>query len=120
MEYKVKRPKVKLNFNHILTSCVVQKETKGGIIIEEIIPYQVVVAAGENAMVKVGDVVEIDPSNFQRERIDAKYDIGQDKYRLVPPVHKILDNEYMFISDRNIKWIYEDPSLLENSFKMEE
>ena len=104
-------PKVRLIQDHILTTLNVKKVTAGGIILSSreddlILNRQTVVAAGPNSVAKVGDEVEVNPERFPTGSTPAKNDIGPDKRFRIPPTETIDGVEYLYISTREIKWIY--------------
>jgi len=107
---KVVYPKVKLLFDHILTTSFTQSVTASGIILKDkkgnVLTDQVVVAVGPNADVKIGDRVEIDPNRFKVKYSAPKNDIGPDNTQLVVPLEQIDGEIYMFLSMRELKWIY--------------
>lgn len=118
MKHFVNVPSVDMKFNHVLTSAIVEEKNSAGIITDMMLNYQVVVAAGDNAVVEVGDVVEINPAHFKRERVDAKLDIGSDTYKIISPIEMIDKEYYLYISDRDIKWVYNNPESLEHQFTL--
>ena len=89
-----------------------KKTTASGVILAKeneglLLTKQQVVAAGPNAPVKVGDWVELDVDKFPKRKVKAKYDTGPDSYEIVPPAEMVDDKLYLFVSSREIKWIYE-------------
>ena len=66
---------------------------------------QVVVAAGSNSSVKVGDWVKINPETFPYEDVPGKNDVGTIR-KVKPPLEKIGNTEYFVLSDRHIKYKY--------------
>ena len=118
MEYEVKIPNVRMHFNQVLTSAAIEGETKSGIVHNTMLNYQVVVAAGKNSSVQPGDIIEINPSGFRKERIGAKYGIGDDQFRIISPVEEIDGIQYLYISDRDVKWVYNDGGSLNHTFDL--
>jgi len=116
MKNEIKYPEVRLFFDKIMTTVKVEKVSKGGVILtaNEIgKPYtkQIVVAAGPNSNVKIGDEVEINFSLFPQKNVGPTQvgqvkDIGPDKYVTILPIEVIDDEKYFFITAREIKWVY--------------
>ena len=107
---ETKNPKVRLQYDKILTTMNEEKVTKSGLIRSSslILNRQTVVACGPNSGVKVGDEVEINPAFFpKRFKEEAKNDVGPDIYTAEPPIEYIDGIPYLYISSREIKWIYE-------------
>jgi len=100
-------PNVTLMFNNILTSAhsihsdnIIISDAKGNLSAK-----QVVVAAGPNAQVKVGDWVEINIDMFPKETRPGKHDVGNEII-IHPPFQKVGSTQYFYLSDRHIKFIY--------------
>lgn len=107
----MKKPKVRVFYDKILTT-VNTKKMQGNIILTsnergEILTRQTVVACGPNSNVEVGDDIEINVELFQKRRIPAKNDVGPDNYELIPPIEMIGKEYYLFITSREVKWVYE-------------
>lgn len=107
----MKKPNVKLFFDRILTTVNYKKETSGGILLgdgEKGIPYtkQTVVACGSNSNVSVGDEIEINFSLFQVKKSAPAHGIGKDNEKIVLPLEHINEEDYFFISSREVKWVY--------------
>lgn len=88
-----------------------RKITKDGIIVTssergEILTRQTVLVAGPNALVKPGDEIEISTVNFKKKFVHPKNGIGPDYEVILPPIEIIDDNEYLFLSSNDIKYIY--------------
>ena len=101
-------PDVTLLFNNIMTSAhnihsesiIISATSKG-----DLSSRQVVVAAGPNAAVKVGDFVEINIEMFPKETKPGKHDVGNTVI-IHPPFQKVGSTNYFYLSDRHIKLIY--------------
>jgi len=111
----IKLPKVRLMFDRILTTVKYKKETKGGILLgdgDKGIPYtkQTVVAVGPNASVTIGEEIEINFATFPTHKTRPTHGIGGDKEAIVLPIVNIDEEDYFFISSREINWIYEGGS----------
>jgi len=99
-------PKLTCLFNNVVTSAHNVK-TQSRIITagKDLMSHrQVVVAAGPNAQVKVGDWVAINVDMFPKETKPGKHDIGN-KIIIHPPLEKFGGTEYLFLTDRHIKYI---------------
>ena len=97
-------PGIKVLFNHVVTSAH-NVHSNSRIITQNVMSHrQVVVAAGPNAEVKVGDWVAINIDMFPKETKPGKHDIGN-KVIIHPPIEKIDGVEYLFITDRHIKYV---------------
>lgn len=112
MKKDLKYPKVTMLYDHILTSVITRKVTASGVIVNagkrgEILNRQVVVAAGPNSSVEIGDEIELNVDRFPRKNIPAKNDIGPDGMLVIPPIEIIDSVEYLLISSREIKYIYD-------------
>lgn len=105
-------PKVRLLFDHILTTSFTQDVTPSGVILADkkgnILTHQTVVAVGPNSNVKVGDMVEIDPNMFKVKLGPPRNDIGPDTRTLMIPMEQIEDVVYLFLSMRELKWVYDE------------
>ena len=103
-------PKVTLFFDHILTTAFTRNITSSGLILQDrkgnIETTQTVVAVGPNAVVKVGDKVEIAPDRFKVKLSAPKHDIGPDVREVQVPLEEIDGNIYLFMSIREIKYAY--------------
>ncbi len=99
-------PKVTPLFNTVITSAhSVYTESKIVLDKTAIMSHrQVVVAAGPNAQVKVGDWVVINVDMFPKETKPGKHDIGN-KVIIHPPVEEIGGTKYLYLTDRHIKYI---------------
>jgi hypothetical protein len=97
-------PDVDLFYDQILISShmVKQKsmiiETKG-----LMSPDQVVVAAGPNAPVKPGDWIRVNVDMFPKSQRPGGHDIGNIT-TVHPPLEKIGNTEYLYITGRHIKF----------------
>ena len=109
---KIIYPKVKLFFDHILTTSHKQHVTPSGIILTDrqssIKTHQMVVACGENANVKIGDWVEINPARFKVKYKTPSHGVGPDVGEVQVPLEKINEEVYLFMSTRELKWIYDE------------
>ena len=103
---EVKLPKVRLFFDRILTTFKNENTTKAGIIQLQPDSKQIVVACGPNANVSIGDVVEINYNLMPKKYDTPAHGIGKDKETIVLPTEMIDGEEYLFISSREIKWVY--------------
>ncbi len=112
---KVVYPKVRLLFDHILTTSFTKTVTASGVLLQDnkgnILTDQTVVAIGPNADVKVGDKVEIDPTRFKVQLSAPKNDIGPDNRTLIVPLEEIENEVYLFLSMRELKWVYDEGSV---------
>ena len=97
-------PKVTVLFNNIITAAH-SVGMVGKIIDKTLSTKQVVVVAGENASVEVGDWIEINVDLFPKERKPGKNDVGENVI-IHPPLDKIGETSYMFLTDRHVKYIY--------------
>lgn len=98
--------KVRLLDDYLITTT---NKRDGLIILEgpsEILTRQTVLVAGPNAMVVPGDEIEINTSGFQRKFVHPKNGIGPDIEVVVPPLIEIDKKEYLYLSSRQIKYIY--------------
>ena len=116
MKKDLKKLNVRVPYDHIITTLNVRKVTKEGIILTskesgEILTRQTVLVCGPNSLVTVGEEVEINTSLFKKEYSDPKNGIGKDKVEVIPPIEIIEGEPYLYISSREIKWIYLDPIL---------
>jgi hypothetical protein len=101
--------KIKLFFDHIVTTCNRRKVEVGKLVtqLDDILPRQTILAAGPNADVEVGNEVELNLNRFPRIQVQAKNDIGPDKAgAIIYPTETILGREVMLMSTREIKYIY--------------
>jgi len=112
MEQKFKVPKVKLLYaDKLLTTVNSRRVTDSGIILTdnelgEVYTRQTVVATGPNSTIKIGDEVELNFDLFPEKREAPKNGIGKDKVFLVLPVETIDGERYLFLSQREVKWVY--------------
>jgi hypothetical protein len=101
--------KIKLMFDHIVTTCNRRKVEVGKLIVQpdDILSKQTVLSAGSNAGVEVGEEIEINLNRLPRIQVQAKNDVGPDKTgAIIYPTEKILGREVMLLSSREIKYIY--------------
>lgn len=112
---KVIYPKIRLLFDHILTTSFTKSITASGVLLQDkkgnVLTDQIVVAVGPNADVKIGDRVEIDPGRFKVQYSAPKNDIGPDNRTLIVPLEEIDGVIYMFMSMRELKWVYDEGSV---------
>lgn len=96
-------PKVRMNFGGLL--CSIEKAVVSGLIVQGMpAERQVVVAAHENSWVKPGDTVAIDFNMFPYTTRPGKHDTKAIKEVTIP--EQVIDNrKYMYITDRQVKWI---------------
>jgi hypothetical protein len=84
---------------------------------DEILTRQTVLVAGPNAGVVAGEDIEIFVERFPKKmRGSDKYNkngIGPDNFDFVIPVEIIDGESYLFISSREIKWIYIEPDVID-------
>jgi len=113
MEKELKKLPIRCMYDHLI--CTMNKKP-GSIILktqDEILTRQTVIVAGPNAGVIAGEDIEIFVDRFpKRQRTPDKYvknGIGPDNFDFIIPVEEIEDEKYLFISSREIKWIYETP-----------
>lgn len=99
-------PNVELFHSAILTSAHLINTDHSKIVLsnKDLSLQQVVVAVGPHANVKVGDWVRINEDTFPKEKVPTKHDQGQ-QFRIIPPLEKIGGTEYLFLGERNLKWI---------------
>ena len=95
-------PKATVLYNNIITSA--HNINQGKIISTELSTTQVVVAAGTNSMVNVGDFIEINVDMFPKEVKPGKHDKGNDVH-IHPPFIKIGESKYLLMTDRHAKFI---------------
>jgi hypothetical protein len=115
MKKELKKLNIRLTFDHIITTLNVKKVSNSGIILTskeqgEILTRQTVLACGPNSMVTVGEEVEININLFKRKFTAPKNGIGKDLEEIIPPVELIDGAPYLFITSREIKYIYIDPT----------
>lgn len=67
-----------------------------------------VVCAGPHSSAKVGEWVQVNPDSFAKSRSNPAHDIGPDNVKIIVPIEVIADKEYLLMSTRNIKYIYDD------------
>jgi len=112
---KVVYPKVKLLFDHILTTSFRQNVTPSGLILKDnkgnILTRQTVVAVGPNAGVKLGEEVELDPERFKVKYNAPKNDVGPDNKELLIPLEILNGTVYLFLTMRELKWVYDEGSV---------
>jgi len=108
---KVVYPKIKLFFDHILTTSFRQSVTPSGLLLKDnkgnLLTRQRVVAVGPNAGVKIGDEVELDPERFKVKYSEPKNDVGPDVKELLIPMEVINGVVYLFLTMRELKWAYD-------------
>ncbi len=111
---ELKLPAVRLLYDRILTTTNTKKSTSPqGIILaskEEglLLGRQTVVAAGPNAIVEIGDEVEINFFSFPKKLAQkAKNDTGPDLYDINFPIESIDGETYLYFTTQNLKWIYD-------------
>jgi len=99
---KAKIPKIEVYFNDVVTSAHGQANTT---VIQEntLSDMQVVVAAGENSKFKIGDWICINVDKFPKVTRPGKFDMGEVQ-SIIPPLHKVGDTDYLFISDREVRY----------------
>ena len=99
---------VKCLYDHIITTA----NKRGKTIIlneaEELLSRQTVLAAGPNASVLPGDEIEINTRLFEVKNSFPPNGIGPDKIKVIVPVEVIDGKECLFISSREIKWVYDN------------
>ena len=100
-------PKVDVFFDHFLTSTHSQR-TKLDLIEmdgsnEMMSPDQVVVAAGPNSPVQVGDWIRINVDKFPRSGKPGGHEIGT-VYKVHPPIELIGSTKYLYLSSTHIKF----------------
>lgn len=110
---------VRCLYDHIITTT---NKKKGSLVIDTkdvLLSRQTVLVAGPNANVVPGEEIEINMDRFPKVMRDPNKDkytkngIGPDNYDVVIPIEKIDGQECLFISSREIKWIYEDKKVEE-------
>lgn len=95
-------PRVTMLFANIITSA--HNYNNGILISTELSTRQVVVAAGPNSYVKVGEWIEINVDMFPRETKPGKHDVGSEVH-VHPPLVRIGNTQYLAMTDRHAKWI---------------
>lgn len=119
MKKDLKVPNVRLQFDHIITTMDTVKITASGIVLTnkeegEVKSRQTVLVAGPNSGVIPGDEIELWVERFpKKQRQPDKYEkngIGSSKFEIALPIEVIDKEPYLFISTREIKWIYVDPN----------
>lgn len=100
-------PKIEVAYNTVVTSAHSQNLDHVKLVTgkNDISHKQVVVAAGENSWVKVGDHVMINVEMFPRETKPGKHDTGN-VVIVHPPLEKIGNTTYLYLTDRHIKYKY--------------
>tara|TARA_R110000744_G_scaffold312424_5_gene419772 strand:+ start:5888 stop:6268 length:381 start_codon:yes stop_codon:yes gene_type:complete len=94
-------PEIDVFFSNIVTSA---HSIKSALITKQLLSErQVVVAAGSNSSVKVGDWIKINVETFPRSSKPGGHDIGNVE-TIHPPFEKIGTTEYLFMTDRSIKY----------------
>lgn len=97
-------PKVELPYSAVLTSAHSDSFKSGVIALTNQISHQqVVVAVGENSWLEPGDHVQINVDMFKTSSKPGKHDIGN-KITVHPPLEKIGSTDYLYMTDRHIKW----------------
>lgn len=109
--------KLRLFYDHIITTCRTKGSTKSGIILNagkgEVLNRQKVLAAGPGSGVEVGEEVELNPDTFPKMKVTPKtqsgyeHGIGPDGMVVVPPVEYIDDIPYLRVNTHKLKWVYE-------------
>ena len=115
MKKDLKKLNIRLTFDHIITTLNVKKVTESGIILTskesgEILTRQTVLACGPNSLVSVGEEVEINLNMFKRKFTAPKNGIGPDIEEIIPPIEIVNNEPYLFITSREIKYVYLDPT----------
>ena len=115
MKKDLKKLNIRLTFDHIITTLNVKKVTESGIILTsnesgEILTRQTVLACGPNSLVTMGEEVEVNVNLFKRKFTAPKNGIGKDLEEIIPPIELIDGEPYLFITSREIKYIYIDPT----------
>lgn len=118
MKKELKKLPIRCMYDHIITTANTRKVSASGIILTsketgEILSRQTVLVAGPNAGVSVGEDVELYVEKFPRKNKGAKQvgsvsDIGPDIFEIIPPIEVIDKEPYLFISSREIKYVYID------------
>ena len=104
--------KIRCMFDHIITTMNTRKVSDSGIVLTsneegELLTKQTVLVAGPNANVSPGEEIELFMDRFKIEhKENAKYDIGPDRYAIKVPVEIINGKKYLFISSREVKYVY--------------
>jgi hypothetical protein len=99
-------PLVELMNGAVLTSAHLVNTDKSKLVMgdKDMSLNQVVVAAGPGSQLKVGDWVCINSEGFPKKQVPTKHDQGQ-QWVIIPPKERIGGTEYLYISDRHVKWI---------------
>lgn len=110
-ETKKNNLNVTVFYDRIITTLNYDKATSGGILLgdgKKGIPRtrQTVVVAGPNSNVSVGDEIEINFNSFPVKRKTPSLKIGPDNETIILPLETIDEEDYFFISSREIKWKY--------------
>ena len=119
MKKDLKKLNVRLFHDYIITTMDANKVSPSGIVLSSkeqgvVKSRQTVLAAGPNAMVSPGDEVELNVSRFPTKPKDPdKYEkngIGPSHMEVILPVETIEGTDYLFITSREIKYVYLDPT----------
>jgi hypothetical protein len=100
-------PDVDVPYSTVITSCHSQNLDHAKLIVanNDISHRQVVVAAGPNAWVNVGDWVMINVDMFPKTQKPGKHDTGN-VIIVHPPTETIGSTQYLYLTDRHIKYRY--------------
>jgi len=102
---------LKMFSDQVLTTCYTKDVTEKGIILNEgkgeILTRQKVVFCGPASGLEPGDDVEMFTDRFKKIPVKNKYDVGGDEYKIIPPVELIQGYAFLFVSTREIKWVYD-------------
>lgn len=119
-ELKIKVPEVEVFHNNIIASAIeIKEQTDAGIILDAggnghqraLMLVQKVLRAGENSVVKEGDIIEINESMLPKKTIDPKHDIGEPRRVPVMPVEVIDGEKYILMTDRYVKYVHKNTTL---------
>jgi len=110
-ESEVVIPKVRLMYDRILTTIFADKVLPSGLIATSnelgmVHTKQMVVAVGPNGVAQVGQYIEINFDAFHVKNSPPKNDIGPYIKNVMMPVEVINGERYLFISSREVKWLY--------------
>jgi len=114
-EITTKIPAIRVFYDRIITTVNYQLKTEGGVLLgdgKKGIPYtkQTVLVAGPTSNVSVGDEVEINFNLFPTHKTAPKLGIGGDTESIILPLEYIDEEDYFFISSREVKWVYGNPT----------
>jgi hypothetical protein len=117
-------------YDHIITTANTRKISPGGVILTsketgEILSRQTVLVAGPNANVSAGEEIELFVDRFPKKNKGARQigsvsDIGPDNYEIIPPIEIIDKKPYLFISSREVKYVYVNIDELEEIKELEQ